>query len=256
MGPPVRPRQFRRPWAPDGPDRHGQGPRPAIPPAMPARRAPAGFRRDRRRREPPRLARAFGPHAAAGRQRRTGAGDRAARPRPGRQPCHPGPPAVPQHPRQARRQRGQTAFPGAARGQTARCAPEGPQPRRDGSVLVEKGQQGLGGRQPTHHHAAQRLPDPALRGSFGAAPPASGRCRRPGSPVNEHNQADKETRGAEPRRTSGVAKCGNGDPTGSAGLWPGLARLLVLMTTPQLTIVGHRSGLIVKTREEGRVAAL
>jgi hypothetical protein len=30
--------------------------------------------------------------------------------------------------------------------------------------------------------------------------------------------------------------CGNGDTTGSAVLWPGLARLFLFMTTPQLDI--------------------
>ena len=31
-----------------------------------------------------------------------------------------------------------------------------------------------------------------------------------------------------------VSMCGNGDTTGSAVLWPGLARLFLFMTTPQL----------------------
>jgi hypothetical protein len=72
-------------------------------------------------------------------------------------------------------------------------AQEGPQPPRDGIGLVEKGQQGLGGIETTNHHDDQRLHDQALRISFGAAPKSLGRFRRPGEPVNEHNQADKET---------------------------------------------------------------
>jgi hypothetical protein len=70
-------------------------------------------------------------------------------------------------------------------------AQEGPQPRRDGIVLVEQGQQGIGGIEPTHNHDDQRLHDQALRRSLRAAPQSSRRFRRPGEPVHEHNQADK-----------------------------------------------------------------
>ncbi len=36
--------------------------------------------------------------------------------------------------------------------------------------------------------------------------------------------------------------CGNGDPTGSAVLGPGLARLFLFMTTPHLTILTYTFG--------------
>jgi hypothetical protein len=232
--PPVRHRQCRGQGAPNGPDRHGQVPRPARPPAMPPRPTPARLGLDRRRRDHPVVAMFVVPHAAAGGQRRTGNGDRTAMHRPRVQQRHRVPSPVPAHAGHARRPRGQAACPRATGRQAALFAQAGPQPCRDGIVWVEKGQHGLGGREPTRQHDDQRLHDQALSRSFGAAPQSSRRCRRPGEPVHEPNHADQETRLASHLRTSGVSKCGHGDTTGSAVRWPGLARLFGCMTRPQL----------------------
>jgi hypothetical protein len=59
-------------------------------------------------------------------------------------------------------------------------AQEGPQSHRDGIVLVEKGQQRIGGIKTTNNHDDQRLHNEALRVSFGAVPKSLGRFRRPG----------------------------------------------------------------------------
>ena len=188
--PSVRHGQVCGQWEPAAPNRHGQVQRPARPPAMPARLAPAGCRLDRRMRNNPLLAMGVVPHATAGGQRRTVDGDRAPVDRPWLQPRPHVPPTGPHHPGHARRPHGQAAFPRAAGGQAALFAHEGPQLHRDGIVLVEKGQQGLGGIQTTKNHDDQRLHDQALSVRFGAAPKSMGRFKRPGSPVHEHNQTD------------------------------------------------------------------
>jgi hypothetical protein len=57
-----------------------------------------------------------------------------------------------------------------------------------------------------------------------------------GESVYAHDQADKQTCVRSHLRTSALSMWGNRDTTGSVVPWPGLARLLLFMATPRLTI--------------------
>jgi hypothetical protein len=218
-------RQLRRPWAPDRAHGHGQRPCPAVPPAVPPGFASPGLSIKRAMGNGAPLALLCVPHAPAGLQRGAITRDGASMPGPGRQHGDQGSSEAAHQPRQAGRQGGQAALPGAAARTALLLGPQRASLAWQGSRLVETRQHGRGRLETANKHDDEGLQDTPRGRWCGPAPRPLGGRRWPGQAVDQSNQADKDARMSSHLRISMVSMCGTGDPTGSAVLWPGLARL-------------------------------
>jgi hypothetical protein len=112
--------------------------------------------------------------------------------------------------------------------------PEPPPLRSPRIVSAAKRQPGLSCLEPAKDHAHERLHHPPIGIGVRPAAIALAGCGQPRQPLDAQNKADQRARWSEHLWTAVVLMCGHRDTTGSAGWWPGQARLFRFMTTPQL----------------------
>jgi hypothetical protein len=169
----------------------GQVQLPAIPPAMPARFAPARFRINRTVRNLAEFAVFLMPNAACRCQRRAIQADRTPLMPPRLEQDDEMSAAIANEAWQGARQFCQTTFPRAARGKPALFDEQWPELDDNGVVLLQKPQQRLGRIEPPNNHDDQGFQHQSIRVLPGASPRSFVGCRRPGQLINQFDQADK-----------------------------------------------------------------